>query len=83
MWVEVGSQVARRWRAFFTRLERMHGLDTGNPEHLWLLHVLFLGSINQECEDFRLEWNHHPISGAGKDQTPNVSHSYCHICRKD
>ncbi|KAI0668128.1 hypothetical protein C8Q78DRAFT_980518, partial [Trametes maxima] len=70
MWVEVGTQFARRWRAFFTRLERRHGLDPTKPEHLWLLHYLFLGMINDDCDSFRDQWNHHPISGLGKDQSP-------------
>ncbi|KAJ7747491.1 hypothetical protein B0H16DRAFT_921450 [Mycena metata] len=70
MWVEIGSQFARIWRGFFQRLERLHGLDPENPHHLWLLHYLFLDEINRDCEVFREHWNHHPISGKGKDQTP-------------
>ncbi|KAF8189539.1 hypothetical protein K438DRAFT_1593144, partial [Mycena galopus ATCC 62051] len=70
LWVEVGSQFARRWRAFFYRLEAQHGLDRTNPHHLWLLHFLFLDLINEDCADFRAEWNCHPISGAGHDQSP-------------
>ncbi|KAJ7498413.1 hypothetical protein B0H11DRAFT_1714965, partial [Mycena galericulata] len=71
LWVEVGSQFARRWRAFFYRLEALHGLDRSNPHHLWLLHLLFLDLINEDCEDFRTEWNCHPISGEGHDQSPD------------
>ncbi|KAJ7146580.1 hypothetical protein C8R44DRAFT_600207, partial [Mycena epipterygia] len=70
LWVEVGSQFARRWRAFFYRLEALHGLDRTNPHHLWLLHLLFLDMINEDCDDFRAEWNCHPISGEGHDQSP-------------
>ncbi|KAF8147914.1 hypothetical protein K438DRAFT_1625828 [Mycena galopus ATCC 62051] len=70
LWVEVGSQFARRWRAFFYRLEALHGLDRSNPRHLWLLHFLFLDLINADCETFRAEWNCHPISGEGHDQSP-------------
>lgn len=73
LWVEVGSHFARKWRAFFLRLERLHGLDRKNPRHLWLLHRLFLESINHDCKVFQDEWNAHPISGLGKDQSPNVS----------
>ncbi|RDX53979.1 hypothetical protein OH76DRAFT_1313617, partial [Lentinus brumalis] len=62
MWVEVGSQFAYGWRAFFTRLERWHRLDPSNPAHLWLLHYLFLELINVDCKRFREDWNHHPIS---------------------
>ncbi|KAJ7245205.1 hypothetical protein C8J57DRAFT_1438317 [Mycena rebaudengoi] len=54
LWVEVGTQFARRWRGFFTRLERMHGLDHDNPHHLWLLHYLFLDAINLDCQNSRL-----------------------------
>ncbi|KAJ6447884.1 hypothetical protein C8R45DRAFT_917688 [Mycena sanguinolenta] len=71
LWVEVGSQFARRWRAFFYRLEALHGLDRTNPTHLWLLHYLFLDMINDDCRTFQTEWNAHPISGSGHDQSPN------------
>lgn len=74
MWVEVGTQFAFRWRAFFTRLEARHHLDPSVPGHLWLLHVLFLDDINDDCDQFRDEWNHHPISRAGKNQSPLVHH---------
>ncbi|KAJ7633268.1 hypothetical protein FB45DRAFT_745214 [Roridomyces roridus] len=70
LWVEVGSQFARAWRAFFYRLEALHGLDRANPHHLWLLHFLFLDTINEDCADFRAEWNCHPISGEGHDRSP-------------
>ncbi|KAJ7760860.1 hypothetical protein DFH07DRAFT_1021347 [Mycena maculata] len=71
LWVEVGTQFARRWRAFFTRLGRLHQLDRKNPAHLWLLHHLFLDAINDDCEAFRRDWNLHPISGhTTNDQSP-------------
>ncbi|KAJ6502955.1 hypothetical protein C8R47DRAFT_969545, partial [Mycena vitilis] len=71
LWVEVGTQFARRWRAFFTRLGRLHRLDRKNPSHLWLLHRLFLPAINDDCRDFQDEWNLHPISGRlTNDQSP-------------
>ena len=73
-WVEVGSQFARQWRAFFMRLERIHCLNADDPDHLWLLHFLFLDDLNRDCQQFVNEWNHHPISGRGRDQTPSVSH---------
>lgn len=45
LWVEVGSQFVRRWRAFFTLLERLHRLNISNQAHLCLLHILFLDQI--------------------------------------
>ncbi|KAG1853410.1 hypothetical protein F4604DRAFT_1591593, partial [Suillus subluteus] len=63
LWVEVCCQFAQRWKAFFTCLERLHGLNRKNPHHLCLLPFLFLDLVNMDCEIFVEEWNHHPISG--------------------
>ncbi|KAJ7897579.1 hypothetical protein B0H14DRAFT_2332530, partial [Mycena olivaceomarginata] len=71
LWVEVGTQFARRWRGFFTRIERMHGLDHTSSHHLWLLHHLFLDDINSDCQEFQAEWNLHPLGGTrNKGQSP-------------
>ncbi|KAJ7159718.1 hypothetical protein C8R46DRAFT_880844 [Mycena filopes] len=71
LWVEVGVQFARRWRAFFTRLGELHRLNRKNPHHIWLLHRLFLDDVNNDCREFQAQWNAHPISGRGaNDQSP-------------
>ena len=76
LWVEVGTQFARCWCAFFSRLERLHSLDVGNESHLWLLHSLFLDNINKDCKNFQDDWNAHPISGPSmNDKSPQVSKS--------
>jgi len=74
MWVEVGSQFVRCWRAFFYQLECLHCLEHDNVNHLWLLHYLLLSMINDDCKAFQEEWNAHPISGEGHDQSPNVQY---------
>ncbi|KAF5366542.1 hypothetical protein D9758_008964 [Tetrapyrgos nigripes] len=71
LWVEVGTQFVRAWRAFFFRLESLHYLDRKNPHHLWLLHLLFLNSIDSDCREFQKDWNAHPISRVGHDRSPN------------
>jgi hypothetical protein len=76
LWVEVGRRFVRSWRAFFFRLERRHGLDRENATHLWLLHHLFLRSINDDCIEFKNDWNSKPISGDMQDRSPNVSLAY-------
>jgi len=40
-------------------------LNPGDPNHLWLLHSLFLDDIDKDCQVFHDEWNCHPISGPG------------------
>ena len=72
LWVEVGTQFARLWHAFFLQLEELHHLDRKNPHHLWLLQFLFLGLINNDCKDFQETWNSHPISQEGHNESPNV-----------
>ena len=74
LWVEVGRRFVRQWRAFFIRLERCHLLERNNPQHRWLLHHLFLDSINEDCQSFCDEWNSHPLSGAAGGSSPNVSY---------
>lgn len=73
LWVEVGTQFARRWRAFFLCLEQLHSLDRRNSHHLWLLHSLFLNAINDDCQLFKVMWNNHPLSREGRNKSPNVS----------
>ncbi|KAG1823331.1 hypothetical protein EV424DRAFT_1346351 [Suillus variegatus] len=63
LWVEVGTQFVRCWRAFFNCLERLHSLDIEKTGHLWLLQNLFLDAINDDCKTFHEEWNLHPIAG--------------------
>ncbi|KAG6819028.1 hypothetical protein H0H93_016122 [Arthromyces matolae] len=70
IWVEVGTQFVRAWRAFFYRLEDLHQLVRQNPTHLWLLHYLFLWQINEDCQKFQDEWNAHPIWGRGHNMSP-------------
>ncbi|KAL0564182.1 hypothetical protein V5O48_017872 [Marasmius crinis-equi] len=50
-----------------------NGLNRGSfiwGSHLWLLHDLFLNTINEDCRQFQREWNSHPISRLGKDKSP-------------
>ena len=73
LWVEVGCQFMRAWRAFFQQLEHLHLLDRSNKHHHWLLHLLFLDAISSNCRKFQSEWNSHPISGVGHHKSPNIS----------
>ncbi|KAF5338124.1 hypothetical protein D9758_015377 [Tetrapyrgos nigripes] len=71
LWVEVGRQFVRRWRAFFFRLEDLHGLQRHNPYHLWIIQHLFLEQINADCKEFQREWNSKPLTGMGHLQSPD------------
>ena len=59
---------------FFFQLEGCHLLRRQDKHHCWLLHYLFLGFINEDCEKFCDEWNPHLVSGDGGGFSPNISY---------
>jgi hypothetical protein len=61
LWVNVTAQVGAFWAEMFTQLELQHGLDINNTHHIWLIHHLFLSTINQQLAFFADAWNQHRI----------------------
>ncbi|KAF8122633.1 hypothetical protein K438DRAFT_1913379 [Mycena galopus ATCC 62051] len=61
LWVDVTAQVSATWGDHFTLLEVRYGLDINNVAHIWLLHFLFLGTINTQLTFFAESWNQHRI----------------------
>ncbi|KAJ7705834.1 hypothetical protein B0H14DRAFT_3099686 [Mycena olivaceomarginata] len=61
LWVDVTAQVGATWAEHFTALEIRYGLDINNVAHIWLLHFLFLGTINTQLAFFAEAWNQHRI----------------------
>lgn len=76
LWVNTGTQFVCAWWAFFVWLKDIHMLNATDSSHHWLLHHLFLGDLNNDCQQFQNDWNHHPISAWGHNQTPLVSISF-------
>ncbi|TFK59855.1 hypothetical protein BDN72DRAFT_743822, partial [Pluteus cervinus] len=62
LWVDVKAQVLSSWVRLFGELEAHSGLQINNPDHLWLLHKLFLPTINSQLAVFVESWNHHTIN---------------------
>jgi hypothetical protein len=62
LWVDVTAQVGSLWAEAFLLLELRHGLDINNPNHIWLLHYLFLRRINEQLVFFAEAWNQHKIN---------------------
>ncbi|KAH8105808.1 hypothetical protein DFH11DRAFT_1518359 [Phellopilus nigrolimitatus] len=72
LWVDVTMQVGATWADRFESLQMHHGLDIDNPNHIWLLHHLFLLTINQELDFFAESWNaHHIRIRHGPSRSPN------------
>jgi hypothetical protein len=71
IWYDVTEGFGSKWKDFFTDLEANEGLDVDNPAHIWLLHHLFLGSINQDTLAWAEAWNSHKLQMRGEpQQTP-------------
>ncbi|KAJ7572401.1 hypothetical protein C8J56DRAFT_792999 [Mycena floridula] len=71
LWVDVTTQVGATWKDLFFMLELRHGLDINNVNHIWLLHYLFLPTINVQLEFLAEAWNHHHLQMSnGPDRSP-------------
>ncbi|EIN04394.1 hypothetical protein PUNSTDRAFT_76606 [Punctularia strigosozonata HHB-11173 SS5] len=72
LWYDVTHGFGMKWKDFFLELETHHGLEPTNPDHIWLLHHLFLASINQDALEWAEIWNSHKMSTPGTGaQSPN------------
>jgi hypothetical protein len=49
MWVEVTCDFRSKWKEFFYQLEAKCGINPDLPSHIWLLHYLFLDTINEDA----------------------------------
>ncbi|TCD62111.1 hypothetical protein EIP91_007465 [Steccherinum ochraceum] len=71
LWYDVTQKFGRKWKEFFRDLEANHGFNPTIPSHIWLLHHLFLRSIQQDADEFVLAWNSHKLQIRGeRTQSP-------------
>lgn len=66
LWYDVTEGFGQKWKDFFYTLEDDHGLDVSEPTHIWLLHWLFLDTINAEALAWAEAWNSHKIQLDGE-----------------
>lgn len=62
LWLDYTAAVGAKWKVFFSDLENHAGLNIDLSAHIWLLHYLFLGDLNQDITDWTRAWNHHKMS---------------------
>ncbi|KAF8187386.1 hypothetical protein K438DRAFT_2151462 [Mycena galopus ATCC 62051] len=65
LWVDVTVQVGAAWAERFTIFEIRYSLDINDINHIWLLHFLFLSTINSQLAFFSQSWNQHHIQICG------------------
>jgi hypothetical protein len=77
LWVDMTSAFGSKWKTLFEILEAHDGLDSNNDAHIWLLHFLFLDSINKDAEDWAATWNNHTLQRRGQHhQSPHQMYLY-------
>ncbi|KAH7092809.1 hypothetical protein BKA62DRAFT_625900 [Auriculariales sp. MPI-PUGE-AT-0066] len=75
LWVDVVRGVVNKWHIFFQQLEQFDNLDVEERAHVWLLHHLFLDTINDELSLWAETWNRHPMSIARENRDISTSNS--------
>src|SRR5579872_4865175 len=68
VWYDVTHGFGMKWKNFFIDLEVNCGLDINNPTHIWLVHWLFLNTINEDATAWAEVWNYHKIQIHGEHQ---------------
>ncbi|KAJ6452982.1 hypothetical protein C8R45DRAFT_1193413, partial [Mycena sanguinolenta] len=66
LWYDVTHGFGQKWKKFFMDLEVHHGLNPLLPAHVWLLHHLFLDSINRDAQERAAAWNSHHLHIRGE-----------------
>lgn len=61
LWYDVTHGYGMKWKNFFYDLETHEGLNPQVPEHIWLLHHLFLEAINEDAQEWMHAWNSHKL----------------------
>ncbi|KAL0577488.1 hypothetical protein V5O48_004512 [Marasmius crinis-equi] len=70
LWRDVTLGFGGKWKVFFQGLEQHHGLNACIPDHIWLLHHLFLDDINEDAKLWAESWNRHPLTSLHMTRSP-------------
>ena len=65
LWFDFTSVVGAKWKLFFEEMEYQAGLQPDLPSHIWLIHHLFLNSLNHDIMDWANSWNSHRMTIPG------------------
>ncbi|KAF7972873.1 hypothetical protein HWV62_7994 [Athelia sp. TMB] len=66
LWYDITHGYGQHWKNFFYDLEIHHGLNPQVPEHIWLLHHLFLDAVNSDAQAWMQAWNRHKLQIKGE-----------------
>lgn len=66
LWRDVTRGFGLKWKNFFVDLEQSLGLHPEWDAHIWLLHFLFLGSVQEDAMEWAEVWNNHQVRTGGE-----------------
>ncbi|CUA71582.1 hypothetical protein RSOLAG22IIIB_09669 [Rhizoctonia solani] len=66
LWYDVTEGFGWKWKSFLYDLEVHYRLVPTLKPHLWLLHHLFLGPINDDAQEWMQAWNSHTLALQGE-----------------
>ncbi|KAJ6618374.1 hypothetical protein B0H10DRAFT_2164156 [Mycena sp. CBHHK59/15] len=69
LWYDVTHEFGYKWKQFFVDLEVNHSFNPTGPEHIWLLHHLFLHCIDEDAQEWAEAWNRHDLQICVPDPT--------------
>ncbi len=61
VWRDVTKEVTSLYKNLFSYIEDQLHINFAESDMLFVLHALFMSSINNDLESFRLAWNNHPM----------------------
>jgi hypothetical protein len=70
VWRDVTKEVTFLYKNLFTYIEERLRINFSESDMLFVLHALFIPSINNDLETFRLAWNNHPMR-TSNGRSPN------------
>ena len=62
LWLDVKRLIVCRFKSIFCSMEENDLLDPLNDLHLYVLHLIFLPSINNALRELLQDWNNHHLS---------------------
>jgi len=70
VWRDVTKEVTFLYKELFTHIQEELHINFAESDMLFVLHALFMPSINTDLENFRVAWNNHPMR-TSNGRSPN------------
>ncbi|KAG1831115.1 hypothetical protein EV424DRAFT_1470158 [Suillus variegatus] len=83
LWVDFTNGIESKWKKFFQDLELSSGLDADDPHYIWLVHYLFLATLNSKICVWAETWNNHHMTTEDGTTSPHQLHYLSMLQQED